>query len=126
MNADFGSMQLEREFLFEQMGRVDDWAASVEQYGGFDAETREAFRADGLRGYWRVVQHRMAQHAEGSYSRAQVFARMGDKDRAFEDLAFAITKRDHLMTQLKVNPILDPLRSDPRFADLLQRMNLTP
>jgi hypothetical protein len=57
---------------------------------------------------------------------AELFARMGDKDRALEDLALAIEQRDHRMTQLKVNPILDPLRSDPRFAELLRRMNLDP
>ena len=126
MNADFGSMQLEREWLFEQMGRLDDWAVLVEQRGGFDAETREALRAHGLRAYWRVVYDRATQDREGSYSRAEVFARMGDKDRALADLAFVITTRDHRMTQLKVNPLLDPLRSDPRFGELLHRMNLLP
>ena len=40
MNAEFGSMPVERELLYEQMGRLDDWAASVEKYNGFDAETR--------------------------------------------------------------------------------------
>jgi hypothetical protein len=51
---------------------------------------------------------------------------MGDKDRTLEELEWAIKARDHRMSQLKVNPIFDFLRSDPRFAELLRRMNLEP
>ena len=62
----------------------------------------------------------------GTLDFAEVFARIGDKDRAFEALEFAIEMRDHRMSQLKVNPLYDPLRSDPRFTELLRRMKLTP
>jgi serine/threonine protein kinase/tetratricopeptide (TPR) repeat protein len=126
LNSNFGSMTLERELLYEQMGRFEDWAASIEKHGGFDAESREAYRKQGPRGYWKVLFRRMLKHPSGSSDRAEVFARMGYKDRALEDLVFTITTRDHRMTQLKVNPIYDPLRSDPRFAELLRRMNLMP
>ena len=128
LNPDFGSMRLERELLYEEMGRVYDWEASIDQSWGFDAETRKAFRTHGLSGYWSVWYRRRLKHPEwprGSDT-AELFARVGDKDRAFADLALAIEQRDHRMTQLRVNPILDPLRSDPRFAELLRRMNLQP
>jgi serine/threonine protein kinase/tetratricopeptide (TPR) repeat protein len=122
----FGAMQYEREQLYEQMGRHDDWADSLEKYGALDAETQEEFRKHGSKSYWRRQYRRIVKDPEGSSDRAELFARMGYKDRAFEDLAYAIKKRDHRMTQLKVNPILDPLRSDPRFTELLRRMKLTP
>jgi serine/threonine protein kinase/tetratricopeptide (TPR) repeat protein len=126
MSASFGAMTLERNQLYEQAGRLDEWADSLEKDGGFDAETREAFRAHGLPGYWRVLYRRMVKHPEGSSDRAEVFARFGDKERALADLAYAVKTRDHRMTQLKVNPVYDPLRSDPRFLELLRRMKLTP
>jgi tetratricopeptide (TPR) repeat protein len=126
INPHFGAMEYERDLLYEQMGRLDDWAASLEKEGVFDAETREAYRTHGLAGYWRVRYRRLVKGPGRSSDRAEVFARVGDKDRALEDLAYAIRTRDHRVTQLKVNPILDPLRSDPRFAELLRRMKLTP
>ena len=125
MNPDFGAMRLERELLYEQMGRVDDWEASV--YQGGDAEMRDVYRKHGRRGLWRVWYQRLARlSSKPSYSLAEALTRLGDKDRALENLAYAIKMReDHRVTQLKVNPILDPLRSDPRFAELLLRMNLS-
>jgi tetratricopeptide (TPR) repeat protein len=46
-----------------------------------------------------------------------------DKDKAFEWLERAYEERSVQMPQLKVNPRLDPLLSDPRFQDLVRRMN---
>jgi hypothetical protein len=119
-------MAYDRQLLYEQAGRLDDWAASVEKRGDFDAEKREAYRTQGLKGFWTVEYRNALKNPQNrSYWNAELFARMGDKDRAFENLAHAISIRDHLMSQLKVNPILDPLRSDPRFEELLRHMNLT-
>jgi hypothetical protein len=57
---------------------------------------------------------------------AEIYARLGEKNKAFADLEEAFKLRDHRLTQIKVNPRFDSLRSDPRFAELLRRMNLTP
>lgn len=124
MNPSFGSMGLERELLYEQMGRVDDWEASVELGG--DAESREAYRKHGRRGLWKVWYQQLAKLPGANYACAEMLVRLGYKDRALANLANAIKMReDHRVTQLKVNPIFDPLRSDPRFAELLLRMNLS-
>jgi TolB-like protein/Tfp pilus assembly protein PilF/predicted Ser/Thr protein kinase len=56
--------------------------------------------------------------------RAQIYAGLGDKDKAFEWLEKGFEERSLMFT--KVDPMFDPLRSDPRFADLLRRMNLQP
>ena len=47
-------------------------------------------------------------------------------DQAFAWLVKAIEERMGLMFRLKVRPMFDPLRSDPRYAELLRRMNLEP
>jgi hypothetical protein len=51
---------------------------------------------------------------------------LGEKDKAFVWLEKGYDERamSSVFTLLKVDPIFDPLRSDPRFADLLRRMNL--
>jgi len=54
---------------------------------------------------------------------AAVYAGLGDEDHAFEWLAKACRERSSSMVFLKVNPFFDGIRSDPRFQDLLQRMN---
>jgi DNA-binding winged helix-turn-helix (wHTH) protein/TolB-like protein/Tfp pilus assembly protein PilF len=57
---------------------------------------------------------------------AVAYSGLGENDRAFDALEKAYTDRSWGMGMLKVNPIFDGLRSDPRFAVLLRRVNLTP
>jgi hypothetical protein len=54
-----------------------------------------------------------------------VYAFLGEKDQAFEWLEKAYQERTSRPPWIKVDPRFDPLRSDPRFQDLLSRMNLT-
>jgi len=59
-----------------------------------------------------------------AFHRAAVYAGLAEKDKAFEWLEKAY--EEHFIIGIKVHPVFDPLRSDPRFADLLRRMNLQP
>ena len=58
------------------------------------------------------------------YNIACIYAGLNDKDQAFEWLERAFRERAFFMTLLKTETVLDNLRSDPRFKDLLKRMNL--
>jgi tetratricopeptide (TPR) repeat protein len=57
-----------------------------------------------------------------------IYVGLGEKDKVFEWLEKAYEDRSlgGPLASLKVDPLFDPLRSDPRFADLLRRMNLQP
>lgn len=58
------------------------------------------------------------------YFLATIYVGLGQKDEAFAALERGVAERDGYLTWLKVEPALDPLRSDPRFADLLRRVGL--
>lgn len=53
-----------------------------------------------------------------------VYIGLGDKERAFLWLEKAYEERSNYVAYLNVFPIVDPLRSDPRFATLLQKVGL--
>ncbi len=55
---------------------------------------------------------------------AWIYIGLGDKDQAFVWLDKSFEERSDGLRQIKTNPIYDPLRSDPRFTNLLQRMKL--
>jgi TolB-like protein/Tfp pilus assembly protein PilF len=51
---------------------------------------------------------------------ATIYARLGESDRAFEWLAKACQERDNDIVFLRVEPSLDSLHSDPRYAELVR------
>jgi adenylate cyclase len=55
---------------------------------------------------------------------AMVHIALGETDRAFEWLEKALVARDWQMALLNVEPAFDELRSDPRFAALVERVGL--
>ncbi len=59
----------------------------------------------------------------GASSMAQIYAALGDADRAFDWLDKALEQREILVTLSRVDPSFDSLRADPRFRDLLRRIN---
>jgi hypothetical protein len=60
------------------------------------------------------------------YQMSLIYVALGDKDRAFELLARARDERSGGIPDLKVDPRLDSLRSDPRFSELLRSVHLSP
>ena len=58
------------------------------------------------------------------YFRAVVLAALRDFDAAFAALDQALEERSEFALYIKVDPLMDDLRSDPRFADRLKRLGL--
>ena len=59
-----------------------------------------------------------------SYFIASIYATLGDKENAFKELEKSYSAHDFYMNRLKVDPYWDPLRTDPRYKELLKRMGL--
>jgi tetratricopeptide (TPR) repeat protein len=80
-------------------------------------------RADAL----RVLKTLQERKTNGGYVSpfqvAMVYIGLGDKARAIDELEKAYEARSWYMSWLRVAPELDPLRGEPRFAELLRRMN---
>lgn len=55
---------------------------------------------------------------------AGVYVRLGDRERAFAWLEKARAARSPYLLALKVDRQWDPIRTDPRFADLVRRVGL--
>ena len=58
------------------------------------------------------------------YFVASLHAALGDTDAAFNWLEKAYTSRQTDIVSMKIDPLMDPLRQDPRFGDMLRRIGL--
>jgi eukaryotic-like serine/threonine-protein kinase len=75
----------------------------------------------GKEGYWRAIKQ---SKPENSMSVAQAEAQLGNKDAAFRALEQCSREDNVSLSEQIHGPEFDPLRSDPRYAALMQRMNL--
>jgi tetratricopeptide (TPR) repeat protein len=84
-------------------------------------------RAGDRRGALTLLQRMRAFAAHGyvpSYHFALIYIGLGDTDRAFAWLEKTVNAREASCLALKIDPLLDSLRSDPRYTNLLRRVGL--
>jgi TolB-like protein/DNA-binding winged helix-turn-helix (wHTH) protein len=67
---------------------------------------------------------KMKYHASNAFEIAAIYAFRNQPDEAFEWLDRAYAQRDPSMMSTKVQPLLNSLHDDPRFAALLKKLNL--
>src|SRR5437899_3118193 len=87
----------------------------------------EVYAAAGYRGEAQKILEQLQELSKQRYVTPYVVARihvtLGEKDEALQWLEVAYQQRAEWMVLLKVDPCLDGLRPDPRFQDLMRRMN---
>jgi len=93
------------------------------------AAIEEAYRALGVKGYWRKKLDLAKEELKSNYASplymAKLYTKFGDKDQALAWLEKAEEEREPFLVWLKVDPNWDGLRTDPRFADLVRRIGLS-
>jgi hypothetical protein len=94
----------------------------------FASSLEQGFRSGGWKGALaKGIETRLAQRKTeyiSAYNIAALYCDLGDKDQAFRWLNTAYQERNPDMEGLKTDFLLDPLRSDPRFAELVRKVGL--
>jgi tetratricopeptide (TPR) repeat protein len=92
------------------------------------AELARAYALAGRRREALKIVDELRRQSERKYvaptSIATIYAALGDREQAFAWLERARVERDSLLVLLKVEPMFDSLRPDPRFIGLLHRVGL--
>jgi tetratricopeptide (TPR) repeat protein len=118
MSGDYESAIAEVRKQPSTIGWSDDEARELEQ----------AFKAGGARAYWLTQLGQLQRRRKPKYvspmKLALVHAQLGDRDASFAFLQEAFRERASGLAGVGVNPGFAPLRSDPRFPDLLRRIGL--
>ena len=100
--------------------------------GGIDPVTQiyvgAAYVGAGERGKARAILKRLETSKENfsPFELAVLYTRLGEREKAFASLEKAYVEHDPQLRYLGVEPLYDPLRSDPRYQDLLRRVGFTP
>ena len=85
---------------------------------------------DGPQGYWRTTlklvteewKRRNVPPDEGFL--LQVYAGMGDKEKAFEILDGMVAEQYSFLVNINVDPYYDNLRADPRFVEIIKKLGV--
>lgn len=75
-------------------------------------------------GWQAVQQHIVGNPGKRTMFLASAYAQLGETDKAIEALEDMFKRRAVLLITSAREPALDPIRDDPRFKDLLQRIGL--
>jgi serine/threonine-protein kinase len=125
---DIGSAYLglgQPDLALEWYRKSQSLESSVRAYDSFIVR---ALAALGEREEAGAIMERLEEEAKQSYVRAEImamgYAALGEHDSAFARLDEALEARSAGLVYLHLDPGYEPLRSDPRFATLVEKLGL--
>jgi len=136
LDADFADAHMNLGLSYLEIGRQED---AIQEFQRASALSGRRALMQAVLGYayavvgMRPEAQRMLDELHPLVERRQASAlylvypyiAIGDTDRAFEWLDRSYEERAGLLAYLKVEPMFDRLRGEPRFVDLMRRMQLT-
>ncbi len=138
IDPNFASGHSDLAFTYRAMGRYDLWLKEWKRGAVLNDDKNElaivdaATRAYAQSGYRGAITKIIEMNKELSKKRyvdpgaiGLEYAALSDKEEAFRWLERAASEGAGSVQTIKVAPPLDPIRSDPRFAALLIRLNLS-
>jgi TolB-like protein/DNA-binding winged helix-turn-helix (wHTH) protein/Flp pilus assembly protein TadD len=116
----------ERKGMYQQA--VEAYLKSDSLHGAKPEEleaSRNAYEKSGIRGYWRHVRDTVSRNdASETCSMGSIYAWLGETTQIIDRLNQAFQNHCPSIRSLKVDPFYDDLRGDPRFQDVLARLQL--
>jgi tetratricopeptide (TPR) repeat protein len=120
----FGVIYAEKGMYREAIGEFQKLGDQPHALGHMGNAYARMGRAAEAREMISKLEEHVQKDGLGRYEIALVYAGLGEKDAAFAWLEKSFAARDKGLTYLKIDPCLDPLRSDQRFQDLIRRVGL--
>ena len=107
---------------------VAEWQKALTLFGNpaQAAALGEVYRVSGFQVFlqsWLEMRLKDRSAYRGAYATAELFVLLGKKNEAVHWLQKAFTEREGAIVWLKSDPRFDPLRSDPGFQAIIQKMN---
>lgn len=121
-----------RSRVYEKMGMrdkaVDYDILSLSKDGAAPTKKlRPIYERDGWNAYWKARLKMMMAHENdfcAPYDIAVNYVRLGEPDLAVPRIQAAVDQKCWEVSWLMADPMMDGIRSDPRYSDLLSSMNL--
>jgi TolB-like protein/Tfp pilus assembly protein PilF len=128
LDASFPSAHFTLALAYQAKGNhaacVEEFAKLHELEGAPQkaALIRDNFAKGGWQSFLRSMTGDGRLPNSSAYNAAAFYVALGEKDKALAELNKSYENREASMRSLKIDPLLDALREDPRFGDLMRRM----